>query len=118
MKVTKEAEDAFFRALGEGEVRAGTITHALQAMMDHLFPPPGDNPLAANLAPERSTPELHWLRMVLSRADTAVDAVRRSSGIYSEDPEKTEILTTLANVRKVLQPWASRAWSSQNVEDI
>jgi hypothetical protein len=122
-KIYEAFSEAWSRADDEYDFEPG-----IQAVLDELLPPPGDNPLAGNLAPHRSSMELKWLRQTLLTVDSAESHVRRSSEaerrrgtsgpgpLGQPDPEAEQILTTLTTVRRALTPWALSGWMSMNAE--
>ncbi len=121
MKVTKEMIDAFKRAVwvdlnGRVELMDTEIQLGIEAMLDHLFPEPGTNPLA-QCAPDRDTVELNKLRSVLYQADQSELVLRTNPVVMrlaAPDPEREEILRTITSVRQLLQPWARNGWHSVN----
>jgi hypothetical protein len=126
MKVTSKMINAFDGAKPcECHPEDGTGTR-IQAVLDELFPPPGANPLADNLAPHRNSMELSLLRNVLNTVDGAearvrerMELERRRSGagfLGQQDPEAEQILTTLTTIRRALMPWAMSGWISMNAE--
>lgn len=117
MKVTSEMINMFMREGPHWGTTREDVKHGLQAVLDHLFPEPGENPLAVR-APDRDTVALRRLRNVLVQADHSESALRGQGRAlmpyHVEDPESAEILTTVANVRRLLSPWGLRDWESLN----
>ncbi len=120
MKATSEMYDIAYRAYDKEGQHSFGIEAVVRAVLDHLFPEPGTNPLA-KCAPDRETTALRRLRNVLVQADHSeaglrgIKSARKIAFMEADDPEMEEILTVVANVRRALQPWASRGWESFNV---
>lgn len=106
--------------------RSDGVEHTLQEVLDEILPPPGTNPLAAELAPQRSSLDLSLLRRVLAYADSAERDIRERMSrrvstppnmyVPPADPEAEQILTTLITIRRALMPWAKSDWTSLNAE--
>jgi hypothetical protein len=116
VKPTGELYDIAYQAYDKGERHSAGVENVVQAVLNHLFPEPGGNPLAVR-APDRDTVALRRLRNVLVQADHSELAIRgqsRTATYQVEDPEAAEILTAVSNVRRLLSPWGSRDWESLN----
>lgn len=125
MKVTEKLLNAW-RVTTQRGIPCQQDRGDVQAVLDEILPPPGTNPLAAELAPQRSSLDLSLLRRVLAYADSAERDIRermrrRASTppnmyVPPADPEAEQILTTLITIRRALMPWAKSDWTSLNAE--
>jgi hypothetical protein len=119
MKPTSELYDVAYKAYDRGERHTDGVENVVQAVLDHLFPEPGTNPLA-QCAPDRDTTTLRRLRNVLLQADHSEMAIRGAKGarrialVEADDPEQDEILTAVSNVRRALEPWRMAGTESLN----
>lgn len=125
MKVTEKLLSAWRVATQRG-IPCRQDRGDVQAVLDEILPPPGTNPLSAELAPQRSSLELSLLRRVLLHADGAECDIRNrmlwmttappNMYVPPADPEAEQILTTLVTIRRALMPWAKSDWTSMNTE--